>query len=291
MQYFHRFKTAIFNLKLFLLYNLSLKKNSCTGIVFSKDRPLQLEALLNSYDQFVENKSSLYVLYYSSNSTIEKAYNEINKNYPHINFIKELSFKKDLLQLLKSIKTHKLFFLVDDMLFIRKFDLNHLINVNTRKIIPSLRMGKNITYSYVQKKEICQPKLLKYNDHLIYWHWNDSNSYWSYPISVDGHIFTKKEIEITINKINFHAPNSLESELQRFLCHFKEKKGCSFNNSVVINFPWNKVQTENNNEAGSISTEQLMNLWNEGKRINVEEYLNKTYNSAHINDDLIIKQL
>lgn len=291
MQYFVRFKIYMLNRILFVLYRLSKKQknNTCAGIVFSKDRPLQLEALLNSYIQFVKNNIPLYVLYTVSNIEIEKAYNEINKNYPHIVFIKERNFRKDLIHLLNTIKTHKLFFLVDDMLFIRKFDLKQLISMDTDKYIPSLRMGKNITCNIMQKREVHQPLILKYNEHLIYWQWNLNNSYWSYPISVDGHIYTKKEIEIAIKAIKFSAPNSLEWQLQIFNNYFKRKKGCSFNNSVIVNIPWNKVQTENNNEAGDISTKELLILWNKGKRINIKEYLNKPYNSAHTNAELIIE--
>lgn len=283
MQYILRLKEFFLNQILFFSYLFTKQEvnGTCAGIVFSKDRPLQLEALLNSYDQYVEGKSPLYVLYTVSNGEYEKAYNEIIKLYSSMNFIKEKNFREDLVSLLKAIHTDKLFFLVDDILFIRKFDLRKLTDLNTKEFIPSLRMGRNITYSFMKKKKIVQPEIYTDRKNLIYWNWSINNSYWSYPISVDGHIFSKIEIEIAIKNIKFSAPNSLEWQLQSFNRYFSRKKGCSFENSVIVNLPWNKVQTENSNDMGEITTQELLNLWNQGKRLDIEHYLNQTYDSAH----------
>ena len=44
--------------------DLSYRKRSVSTIIFSKDRPLQLHALLNSiYDQFTEKPNKIYILY------------------------------------------------------------------------------------------------------------------------------------------------------------------------------------------------------------------------------------
>lgn len=283
MRQLYLFREFFLNHIMLPLYKLRKNEvdNTCAGIVFSKDRPLQLEALLNSYEQYVEGKALLYVLYNTSNSDFENAYDEIRKANTNIVFIKEVDFRRDLIALLKDINARKLFFLVDDILFIRKFDLNQLTNMDTDKYIPSLRMGKNITYSFMKQKEISQPDIIEYNENIICWKWNFNNSYWSYPISVDGHIFNKSEIEFAIKKVRFSAPNSLEWKLQIFEKYFRRKLGCSFENSVIVNFPWNKVQTENHNKAGEISVDELQTLWKQGKRIDIREYLNKTFNSAH----------
>lgn len=289
-----RIKHFILNRLLIILYHMSksVKNNSCAGIVFSKDRPLQLDGLLNSYNQFIKNKEPLYVLFTATTLEFENAYNEVKHRHPHVAFIRENNFRNDLIRIVKMINTHKLFFLVDDILITKNFDLGAIVRVNTDYYIPSLRLGKNITYSFMKKRTIQQPKFSNYDydDQLIQWKWIKNNSYWSYPLSVDGHIFTRKEIEIALRLINFTAPNSLEWALQIFNNYFFKKLGCSFNNSVLVNFPWNKVQTENNNESGNITVEELLVLWNQGKRIDIEKYLTRNFSSAHVHSTLATKE-
>src|SRR5258705_11456418 len=50
---------------------------SCEGIVFSKDRALQLHALLSSYFLYVKNPVRLYVLYKTSNERHDRSYEEL----------------------------------------------------------------------------------------------------------------------------------------------------------------------------------------------------------------------
>lgn len=266
-------------------------EHSISGIVFSKDRPLQLEALLNSYYKMVINRAPLSVLYKTTNTEIDDAYQKISETYPEVIFKKETNFKKNLLSIIKKNKSHQIFFLVDDILFIKKFDLTALNNFDTKKYIPSMRLGANITYSYIKQKSISQPKFANLSNNIISWQWNENNSYWSYPLSVDGHIYSKKEIQIISKLITFNSPNTYEHQLQKFYGLYKCKLGCSFKQSVIINIPWNKVQTDNNNTCGELTSDELMNLWKNEERIDINKYINREYISAHVILDIYTKNL
>ncbi len=68
----------------------SSDENSVFGIVFSKDRPIQLHALLESYTHYTANPAQLVVLYNVSDNNYEKGYEELQKLWPQIQFVKEV---------------------------------------------------------------------------------------------------------------------------------------------------------------------------------------------------------
>jgi hypothetical protein len=51
--------------------------NTCAGIVFSKDRAMQLHALLSSDFSYVKNPLPLYILYTFSNERHARSYEEL----------------------------------------------------------------------------------------------------------------------------------------------------------------------------------------------------------------------
>ncbi len=186
------------------------------------------------------------------------------------------------MELLNCLRVEKVFFLVDDIIFNRHYDLKGILAIDCKRYIPSLRMGENITYSYVRNKPIQQPVFEAVSESMISWYWSKKNSYWSYPLSVDGHFFILKEVIVLLELIQFKAPNSLEANLQLFTPIFRKRKGVAFRNSVIVNAPWNMVQTEIENQNESISPEYLLNQWNRHQRINFLSYENENYDSPHV---------
>ena len=110
-------------------------KTPVTGIVFSKDRPVQLHALISSYMHHVKNAAPMVVLYTATTEGFKKAYDEVSNEFSKqgVKFVKETSFKKDLLDVLNKLKTEKLFFLVDDIVFINDFDMNDFASFDPLK--------------------------------------------------------------------------------------------------------------------------------------------------------------
>lgn len=278
-----------FYLRLFSFFtNQNNKNNRLSAIVFSKDRPMQLDALLRSLKLHSASHISLTILYALSDDIYYKAYEDVKKEYPEYKYILESNFKKDLLVILRNMTSEKIFFLVDDIIFINKFNIESINKYNANKYVPSLRLGENISYSYMKDKSLVLPNLSSINNEIIEWNWIKNNSYWSYPLSLDGHIFNRTEIIYIFSITKFWSPNSLEGNIQKFSSFFENRKGCSFEKSVIVNFPWNKVQVDNNNRSGDITSEYLLELWNKGKRIDITRYSGKVYNSAHVEEELYI---
>jgi hypothetical protein len=258
-------------------------KNTSTGIIFSMDRPLQLNALLESYYEFCDSPESLIILYKSTNETFNKGYIDVInhfKNIHDITFIKEIKFKKDLLKILKIINTHYVFFLVDDNLFINKFNFIDFYKYCESHIF-SMRMGQNIKYSYTHDLPLKLPDF-NFFDGFLNWKWQNKKYEWGYTFSVDGNIYISKMILCMAKSINFKGPNSFEAQMNRFRYIFYKKLGLCSHLSILTNLNLNRVQNEITNKSGEISTTELIKHWNNGLKLDYSKYKYKVFSSCHI---------
>lgn len=271
--------------------NLYDDKASVTIIVFSKDRAIQLHALLASFYELVNGDAEVKILYTASTKEHRDAYNKLKRIFSKtaVSFKLEESFRADLCDVLNNITTTKTMFLVDDLLFKEPLDLGEFIKYNTSYFVPSLRMGNHLTYSYTTRRKQPLPVFVNSSNtptNKLVWKWEDGELDWGYPLSVDGHLFDTLEIKTIINNLEFKAPNSLEESMQRYNPIFKTRYGLAFKQSVIINVPNNKVQQENNNHAGSLSTNFLLQKWQEGYQIDYKKLRHIRNISAHQEIDI-----
>jgi len=258
-------------------------------IVFSKDRALQLHALISSYLEKVASPAPIHILYYTSTQSHQKAYEEVIEIFPNnnISFTKQdsdNSFRSNLISLLKSVHVEKIFFLVDDVLFIEDFDIEDFVKFDTDKFVPTLRMGLNLNKCYTLQKEQPLPELMpdiiKDKDKIT-WKWNQGVYDWAYPVSLDGHFFSTQEITAMIQLIDFSAPNTLEDQLQKFRRFFLFRMGVSYRKSKIVNIPCNKVQIENKNLCGDLHQDLLLEQWQQGYQMDFRSLYGFMNESAH----------
>jgi hypothetical protein len=259
------------------------------GIVFSKDRALQLNGLLGSYVELVTELVPLIVIYHASTDEHEAAYSEVFRNYSK--FVKSKpqktrkEFKELLIATLSETNAKNVFFLVDDNMFIESIDIKYFASLTSRCCVPSLRMGKNLTRSYTLQREQPLPQFYDihaFDDEQMHaWLWNSGVLDWNYPLSVDGHFFARIEILEFINSLNFDSPNRFEEELQKFHVAFSWRLGICYSKSKLINIPYNKVQTDIDNIHGTIHQDDMLIMWNQGYRIDTKYYYGTINESAH----------
>lgn len=263
-------------------------------IIFSKNRALQLHALLLSYQENALNPVPLHILFHATSHEHRKAYDEVMKlfPFPRVCFYYQDSketFKEKLIRIIESIESQKIFFLVDDIVFTERVDLNKFCSLNTDKFIPTLRMGLNLKSCYTlqrnQEVPIFYHGLLENSD-MICWKWKQGILDWGYPLSIDGHLFSKIELLEMVKLIQFVAPNSLEANLQKFLGLFKHRYGVSYKKSVILNLPLNKVQNENNNRCGNFHENALLEKWKEGYQMDLRSLYGFMNESAHQEIDI-----
>jgi hypothetical protein len=118
-------------------------------------------------------------------------------------------------------------------------------------------------------------------DGYYFWKWKDGEGDWGYPLSVDGHIFSKNEIYVIAKHSEFSGPNTFESALQEYNDIFIGRYGVCMKRPAIVNIPCNRVQSEWNNASGNIDPDFLLDVWNKGKRIKWETFQGISTNSVH----------
>lgn len=267
----------------------SKSSNTCypsiVAIVFSKDRAMQLDALLGSFFETKIGECSVKVIYTHSSDAHKKSYQDLHSIYREkVDFIVEdefSCFKECLEHVMLELRSERVFFLVDDIVFTESVDYSYLSLIDLTNAIFSLRMGANLNFSYVVNSKQPLPKNIKFNGTLLEWKWSDGLFDWGYPLSVDGHIFSVTEVISWIKRLNFRSPSSFENSLQNIKFEYRHKIGFSFTKSKIVNIPANKVQLEVENLHGSTHQDQLLQLWFDGMAIDHKKLRGWKNSSAH----------
>ena len=116
-----------------------------TVIVFSKDRPLQLDGTLRSFFARCQDadRCQTKVLYRAS-AEYQPLYDALIRAYPSVGFVAEHDFRSDLLKLLSV--SEAVLFVVDDNMFIRNFTATEMVDAlrdHPQAVGFSMRLGRN----------------------------------------------------------------------------------------------------------------------------------------------------
>lgn len=267
-----------------------------TTIIFSKDRPLQLDLCLKSIKKnlvgsdgititVIENYSEKYI---SSLETLKSEHLDVD-------FVKQFDsnlFKCIWTFIFTQPQDYPVAFFTDDGILFKEQDVRTICKVleKTDCITYSTRMGLNVVRREHQgmsfPDRVCpspdKTQIDRQNELLI-WDKTVSNygNYWSYSHSVDGHVFRYGDVFNWTDtlaylschkKIKCKTPNDYESGLQMFWCSTLPWM-CSPLQSCYVNSPNNRV-SENFHENSSgdthyCSPDQMLHLYEQGKRIDL----------------------
>ena len=259
------------------------------GIVFSKDRAMQLDATLRSFALHCKDCDSvdLKVLYTTSNHSHEQQYQQLLAEYESADFIRESNFKQDLVSLLSSYEF--VLFLVDDNIFVRDFylaDVVESLETNPDAIGFSLRLGKNTTYCYMLDFGQRLPDFDELSHNTLKHDWTVADYDFGYPLELSSSVYRVSDFLPLLAQIEFSNPNTLELMLDTNKQYYKRTASqlLCYERSVTFCNPVNAVQALWNNKSGvkyAYSTQMLAEMFSNGDRIAVEEYSNMTPNSCH----------
>ncbi|MHC5060097.1 MAG: FkbM family methyltransferase [Planctomycetota bacterium] len=259
------------------------------GLIFSKDRPIQLDATIQSFKMHCSDSAEikLHVLYKASNQMYSDQYNKLKNNYTDIEFVKETDFKAQTLAVVRG--SEHVLFLVDDNIFVRNFSLADtigLLNKNHNAIAFSLRLGKNTTYSYARNRQVPLPHFWYATKSILKYDWTNSQSHFAYPLEVSSSIYRTADIEPLLEQLSFDGPNMLEGLAAANAQIYAKSRPAMlcFEQSVTFCNPINIVQNVSENRAGNIekySTDSLAKMFEQGLRIDVKHYAGFLPNSPH----------
>jgi len=249
---------------------------SATGIVFSRDRALQLHALLEGWDACVRGTADLVVLWTASDPAHEASYRELSALWEgRVRFHRETAFRDEVLREIEASGATHLFFLTDDGMVLHPFDLSACLLPDPRGSIFSLTHGRGLDWCYAARRAQEIPTLSEAGGGRLSWVWKDGDpgTDWSCPLSVDGKFFSRREALLLLSRLPFRNPNTLEMALQVFSPLFARRDGVCFEEPALVNVPCNTVQTECvNPDTGLHGVGELLLRWRAGERIRSEEF-------------------
>lgn len=264
-------------------------------VIFSKDRPFQLEGLLESLFQncqdIAEYFGCLTVLYKKSppqeesvetkeapgkKTPVDYDYSAVGKRYPMVQMLEETDFKANLISVLKG--STSVLFLVDDTIFVAPFclkDIEAILASEKSLSGVSLRLGKNTNYSYAMNSSQEVPTFSTLKGDLLSYPWLPAKGDFGYPFEVSSSVYLTAELAPVLFEGTYSNPNTLEAELTTL----RERTATTllglYPTSRAFSTPLNSVQTNSwQNRASTAETnsaEYLNSLYKHGIRLNVKK--------------------
>jgi hypothetical protein len=222
------------------------------GIVFSRDRAMQLDATLSSFFLHCKDASilRLLVIYKATSDFHARQYTLLARQYHQVGFIEQRDFRRDVLELLisqithgpvgvlyrwlvglgpllgslsnlwlTSDRAHYVLLLVDDNIFVRDFSLRNvqdMLEANPKALGFSLRLGTNTKYCYPLDRSQQVPPFTHLGNGVIIFNWSnagDSSYDFGYPLELSSSVYRINELLPLLNRLPFQDPNTLEGRM------------------------------------------------------------------------------
>src|SRR5664280_2214063 len=250
------------------------------AVVFSKDRPLQLDATLASLLLRCKDpeRMEITVLYTTTSAYQEGLYGQLRLEYPGVVFRRERHFREDVLALVAGAGF--VAFVVDDALFVREFSIGTVIEeleANDSAIGFSLRLGTNTTYCYPLDAAQDLPEFTTTRPGVLAFRWPGASHDFGYPFDLSSSVYRTADIEPLLRRIPFGNPNLMEGRLAERAPASGQRHPVllCFDRSVAFCIPANMVQTVAKNRAGARAAESpaaLAAAFERGCRIDLASY-------------------
>ena len=158
-------------------------------------------------------------------------------------------------------------FHTDDDVFFRSFPEPEL---RDDEVCFSLRLGVNVRYCYpLDQSE--HPEGVSVDGDRLRWSWREQGpGSFSYPLSLNGHIFRTTDVKRWLGDVTFENPNEVEAALQA-VDDGLQAMMASYAHSVVVSLPVNIVNDVYfNRSEWSYGAEELNERFFLGQRIHFD---------------------
>ena len=230
----------------------SLPAKTVDVIIFTKDRPLRLYALLESHFKHVINSGHVFVIFTASHDTHAAAYNVVKKHFPCVHFIDEggftpemdkSSFQLAVESVLESISSPFVSPIVDEMVWLSGVDFQDIADFLSTSDPDGrgtfqLRLG----LSYLNM-DLLSPHLVqtdRSNKTILCYSWSSQEMKpidAGYTTIVDAGVYSTSRLKSDwLSFRNYKHPGDLEAQWYQFMPSYGP--GCShffYENSVIVN--------------------------------------------------------
>lgn len=253
------------------------RRKPMLGLIFSRDRALQLDATLRSFRQHCRDPQTIQmaVLYANTSLAFDRRYRALAREYADVRFVDETDFRVQLLRLVED--SSSVLFLVDDNLFVNEFNLSELdseLSGHTDCLGVSLRLGRNTTQCFTLNASQRLPEFSAVSGNLLKYRWVGEQGDFGYPLEVSSSLYRTSDVLPLLRKIRFKNPNTLEAALAGCSASLSRKRPnlLCYKSSRTFCLPLNLVQTDFENraaEGAEFSSEHLGLRFDEGWRVDV----------------------
>ena len=269
-------------------------------IVFSYDRPFQLNSLLSSLDENLSPPTIVHVVCKCSCKAIRQYYEDIHNKYAaeglhRINFIYEdKSFKVSTIKALLACRLQKVshvLFMVDDQIMFRQTCLSSILKNLNKHILATFRFGLNTSSSFnLSKHQSLEDYSPVLTDEIVSWKPVFANDEFSYVFSLDATIFPLTIALYFCCTLQYKGPNSLESSMNYCAALFKLFRFRLFAllDQTCVNIPFNLVQEEVSNINLGFSADELISFYLNGKKVIIPRDKAHLIDSPHTSSNFLI---
>jgi hypothetical protein len=256
------------------------------AIIFSRDRPMQLDLLLTSLEQNAPGIFDPTVIWHAKRDDYMHGYEICAEEHPDARLLREDGLTYQVRSLMLGIE-YVIFFTDDDVLY-RPLGSHPLLYEGW--ICFSLRLGDNTTYCYPLSRH--QDRPVSPQDQVVVWSWERGDGDFGYPMSLDGHIFRAQDLLPILHTHNFSNPNWLEETLMRGAKEIGRPLMACFHESHVVGIPANRVNTttpNRNGETHPYPVQDLNQRYLRGERIDLDALDFSDIRSAHQEIPLVFR--
>jgi len=257
-------------------------------IVFSKDRPMQLHAYLESLFLFSSLRQEDVAVLFFSNPQI--SYARVMQEFPNVRWVKEENFHKDLLGLINASKSYTMFG-CDDVVFTDDFNLEFaeiVLRDNSDIFGFSFRLGANI-------KPL--PDYIALENGYVKWNWMlASQSHYNYPWELDCTLYRKLDVLEMLNQHQgvIRSPNYFEGDFavnpKKYIN--RPNLACASGKSKAIVITVNAVQDTHPNgfdDAKNTDIFSLDDLYNQQhNKLDVKAISNMGNEKIHVGSEYFL---
>lgn len=254
-------------------------------IVFSKDRPMQLHAYLESLLLYSNTTPQSICVIYKESKVI--SYDLVKRSFSDVKWVEQKDFRADLEHCINEAADFVMFG-CDDVVFTKCFSFGEIEDClrKCRDVYGvSLRLGRNI-------KPV--PHVRKKNKFLV-WDWKSCKcTHYDYPFELDCTVYRKKDIQGLLSKLqDIVNPNQLEAEVAGNFSLYVNRPmlSCYDGLSKAIVITVNRVQNTCPNPVdGSSMTDTLtlFRLYCKGNHIDVAKVSKIPNRVIHVNSKYFI---
>ena len=232
----------------------SRRRWKCCAVVFSKDRPLQLHATLETLKRNVHgiDAKDVFVILKASDETVERCYKRVKHDFREFQFWRERDFKKDLLTIVANPYYTHVLFSVDDNVFVERIDLDQiarLMDSDLGAIGFSLRLGTNISFCHTLNRKQKLRDFRAVDGDCIVWNWGAEEHDFGYPLEVSSSVYRTSLLKQLCQSLAYVNPNTLEHQLdlQKSKCGKDLPRLMSYRTSRAFCMPMNLTQQQYKN--------------------------------------------